>query len=165
MVLPLPIHLFIHFSLAVLVGYLVGRRCRHLWIGIMAGICGGFLIDLDHVLEYFLVFGWHFNIIDFFNGRQFLTSSQIHTFFHAWEYIPVLLILAWLLRQKRVVFTFLIAFTLAGFVHLVSDCVINNYPPRNYSLIYRYSVGFSVPKLLNPQQYQKFLEDQKSLGF
>jgi hypothetical protein len=164
MPIPLPVHLSIHFILAVLVGYLIGYHYKKLWTGIIGGILGGFLIDLDHVLEYFLVLGPHFNLVDFFNGRQFLVSDQIHTWFHAWEYIPILLLVAWLCRRQKAVATFLLALTLGGFVHLVSDCLINNYPPRNYSLIYRYEVNFSTQKLLNADQYSKYLRDRSSIG-
>ena len=162
--IPLPLHLTIHFVLAVLIGYLVGRYFKKLWPGIIGGVLGGFFIDLDHILEYFLVFGPHFNLSDFLNGRQFLVSGQIHVWFHAWEYIPILLLIAWLCRKQKAVATFILALTLGGFIHLISDCRINNYPPRNYSLIYRYEVGFSAKHLLNAEQYAKYLKDRQEIG-
>lgn len=162
--LPLPLHLSIHFFLALLVGYLVGRYFHKPWAGLIGGLLGGFFIDLDHVLEYFLVFGPHFNLSDFFNGRQFLVSGQIHTWFHAWEYVPILAFIAWAVRRRPVFVAFFLALTIGVFVHLVSDCLINHYPPRNYSLIYRYEVNFAVDKLLNPEQYQKYLENRQAIG-
>lgn len=160
MTIPLPLHLFIHFTLAYLVGLAIGLRFKELEIGIMAGILGGFLIDLDHLLEYFLFYGWHFNPLYFIEGREFVLTNQIHLWFHAWEYVPLVLLLAWLVRQRRAWAAFFVALALAGFVHLASDCLINNYPVRNYSLIYRYHVDFSAPQLLNPEQYQKYIESR-----
>ncbi|MFA5155034.1 MAG: hypothetical protein WC453_01225 [Patescibacteria group bacterium] len=162
--LPLPIHLSIHFILAVLVGYLAGKRFNQVKWGIIGGVLGGFFIDLDHVLEYLLVFGPHFNPIYFLEGRQFLTSDQIHIWFHAWEYVPLILLAAWLLRLKKVVAAFLVALTLGGLIHMFSDALINEYPLRNYSLIYRYEQGFSAKKLLNPSQYGKYQTDRFYYG-
>lgn len=162
--LSLPVHLFIHFILAVLVGYLVGRRCQRVEIGIIAGILGGFFIDLDHILEYFLVFGPHFNLTYFLEGRQFLASDKIHLWFHAWEYIPFFLILAWLWRDRKAAATFLLALALSGFIHLVSDCLINQYSPRNYSLFYRAQNDFAAPRLLSPEQYYEYQSDRQELG-
>jgi len=165
MELPLPLHLFIHFALAVLAGYLVGRHFKRPLVGIIGGVCGGFLIDFDHVLEYFLVFGPHFNLFMFFNGRQFLTSDLVRLWFHAWEYLPLLLIAAWCLRRRIVVFVFILALALGGTVHLVSDCLINHYPAKNYSLVYRAAHNFSNRELFSPEQYQKFLDDRQAIGF
>ena len=163
-VLPLPIHLSIHFLLAVLMGYLVGKKFNKISLGIIAGVSGGFFIDLDHILEYFLVYGPHFNLFYFLDGRQFLLSGQIHLWFHAWEYVPILLLIVWLVRCKKALSVFLLALALGAFVHIGSDCVINNYPPRNYSVTYRYSQNFSAKKLLNAPQYQEYLENRQHLS-
>ena len=88
--MPLYIHLSIHFILAVLVGYYFGWRFKQVWLGIIIGIMGGFLIDFDHVLEYFLYYGWHFNMQYFIESRQFLLTDKIRIYFHAWEYFPLL---------------------------------------------------------------------------
>jgi len=162
--IPLPIHLFIHFALAIAVGYVVGRAFKKPELGIMFGILGGFFIDLDHVLEYFLVFGLRFNIFDFLDGRQFLASGLVRSWFHAWEYIPGLLLVAWLVRKNKTAVTVILALTLGGAVHLATDSLINNYPLRNYSLVYRYQVDFQAERLLNSEQYQEFMENKLKLS-
>ena len=165
--LPLPIHLSIHFLMAVLSGLAVGLYFRKNvdWkIGLLAGVLGGFLIDLDHVLEYFFVFGLTFNIRHFIEGREFLLSDKIRLVFHAHEYFPLLVLSAYLTRHKKSLSVFLLALGFAGFVHLVSDSFINNYPLKNYSIIYRASKGFSAPALLSPAQYQNNLELKAELG-
>lgn len=158
--IPLPLHLMIHFTLAYLVGLAVGIRFKKVGIGIVAGILGGFLIDLDHLLEYFLFYGWHFNFQYFIEGREFVLSNQIHLWFHAWEYVPIVLLLAFVVRRRQAFAAFLVALAFGGFVHLASDCLINNYPIRNYSLLYRYRVDFSASALLSPEQYQRYLESR-----
>lgn len=164
--LPLPLHLSIHFLLAVLAGYFVGRHFKKISLGVTAGVLGGFFIDLDHILEYLLVFGTHFNLLYFFQGRQFLTSDKIHIFFHAWEYIPVIALAGWLFWKKKKIAaaTFLLALATGVTVHLITDCIVNKYPPRNYSIIYRWHNDFSAKKLLSPEQYQKDEEHKFWLG-
>lgn len=160
----LALHITIHFVLAVLVGLAVGSYFKKPWLGIIAGIMGGFLIDLDHVLEYFFIFGPHFNFIYFMEGRQFLVSNKILLIFHGWEYAVVILAAAWFLRRRRNIYIFLLALACGGIIHLASDCVLNNYPPRNYSIVYRASQGFSASTLLNPEQQAWYDELRQELG-
>ncbi|MFA7087771.1 MAG: hypothetical protein WC146_00285 [Patescibacteria group bacterium] len=162
--MPLYIHLSIHFIAAVLSGLAVGYYFKKPLLGVIAGIAGGFLIDLDHVLEYFLVFGPQFSFWMFFHGRQFLNSDQTRIFFHAWELAPLFLLVAFIFRRNKKVFIFLLAFVFAGLVHLISDCFINDYPPRNYSLIYRAQRGFLTEKILSPEQYQEHLDNRRAIG-
>jgi len=157
---PLPLHLSIHFVLAVASGWLVGWYFGRTILGIVAGVLGGFLIDLDHVLEYFLVFGLRFNLIYFIQARQFLTSGRLRIWFHAWEYVPLFFLAAWLVRAETAAMVFLLAFNLGNLVHLVSDCFINHMPFSAYSLIYRWRQGFVIEKLFIPEQYQEFLKDK-----
>jgi len=163
--MPLPLHLAIHFFVAVLVGYLAGRYFKKMSLAMVAAIMGGFFIDLDHVLEYFFYYGLHFNLTYFLEGRQFILSNTVYLIFHAWEYIPLLLLIAYLLRKKRALSIFIFTLCLAGAVHLVSDVFINDYPFKFYSISYRASQHFSTPKLISPEQYQKNLNSKIKLGF
>jgi len=162
--MPLPLHLFIHFALAVLSGLIIGYYFDNLWFCLVVAIFGGFLIDLDHVIEYFLVFGPHLNLRYFFSGYQFLISGQIRIFFHALEYLPIFVIFFWMFRRQPEWSLFFITLALSGSIHLVSDCFINHYPLQNYSLIYRQKVNFSAEKLLNSEQYLKYLKEKKELN-
>lgn len=163
--MPLSLHLFIHFSLAVMSGYLPGRYFGLPLLGLLAGLLGGFLIDLDHVLEYFFVFGLNFNFDRFFSGWQFLKSDTIYLIFHAWEWVALFLVLAFLFRFRKNIKIFLLVFALAITVHLISDSLINNYPPRFYTISYRASQDFSAERLLSHEQWQGNLELKKELGF
>lgn len=157
-------HVCIHFLIALLTGYICGRIFKDIYVGILAGLIGGFFIDLDHVLEYFLVFGANFNLQYFLESRQFLVSDKIRLFFHAWEYFPLFLLLAWIFSKYKKLKIFLFILALAGFVHLISDVFINNYHPRHYSLIYRYQKDFSAEKILSEDNYQLNLDYKKRLG-
>ncbi len=159
---PLPIHLSIHFVLALLVGYLAYRRTKLFWLSMIAGVLGGFLIDVDHILEYIIVFH-RFSFFGFTKGWQFLWSGRSYLIFHAWEYLPILLGAAYLLRRRRKVAIFIAVLAIAGFVHLVSDVFINQYPVKFYSITYRLSRDFQASELLpernllkNQAEYQEW---------
>ncbi len=162
--MPLYIHLLIHFTVAVLSGCLVGWYFKNIKIGIILGIIGGFLIDLDHVLEYFLVYGLNFNLRYFFEGRQFLISDKMRLIFHAWEYIPLFVFLIFIFRKRAIIKFIFAGIVFAGTLHLISDSLINSYPLKNYSLIYRASQNFSAQKILSPQQYQRNIQERQRLG-
>jgi hypothetical protein len=162
--LPLWLHLSIHFTVAVLGGYLLGLYYKKARLGVIAGFLAGFLIDLDHVIEYFIIYGLQFDLYQFLNGYQFLLSDKIYLVFHGYELVILFTLLAYLFRKKTNVKIFLIIFTISGFLHLVSDSVINNYPPKNYTYTYRAMNDFSAQKLLNNEQYQKNVNLKKELG-
>lgn len=162
--IPLPLHLSIHFLLAVVSSLLAGYYFKEKIVSFLAGIVAGFFIDLDHALEYLLVFKGHFNFQYFFEGRQFLTSEQLHLWFHAWELVPVLFIIAWLFRRQRVVKIIAITMAFAGAVHLATDVVINQVSPKFYLLGYRASRDFQMKNLMTPGVYQENLELKAELG-
>ena len=162
--MPLAIHLGIHFALAVLSGYLLGAYFNNKKLGVIFGILGGFLIDLDHVLEYFLVFGPSFNLQYFFESRQFLASDMVRIYFHAWEYLPLLLIFAFVFRKKDKIKIALITLALAGSIHLVSDVLINDSYFKYYSLSYRASHNFSAKDLIPEEQYEQNMILKDKLG-
>ncbi len=162
--MPLTIHLLIHLSLAILTGYLAGKYFKRLELGILCGFIGGFLIDFDHVLEYFLVYGFSFDLMYFLQGRQFLISDQVRIWFHAWEYLPMLLLLAFIFRKKQTIKVVLITLALAGSVHLLSDSVINRQSLQFYSLINRASVDFSAKDLMRPEEYELNQKWKREMG-
>jgi membrane-bound metal-dependent hydrolase YbcI (DUF457 family) len=162
--MPLPLHLLIHFVLAVLVGFLIGKHCKKVELGIIVALAGGFLIDIDHLLEYFLVFGFNFNLEYFLEGREFLVSNQIHLWFHAWEYVILLLSLAWLFKKSKVLETILVVLAFSIFIHLLTDSLINHYQLKYYSIFYRQELNFAAEKLLSPEEYFKNLELKQKLG-
>jgi len=163
-IISLPWHILAHFVLAVLSGWLIGQYFKKSYLGVFIGFLGGFLIDLDHVLEYFLFFGPHFNLSNFFEGWQFLLSDKIYLWFHAWEYIPILLVAAWLLKKYKGLKVILIALALTSGIHLLTDILINQYPLQQYSLIYRSQRDFAAERILGPERYQEQLRVKRELG-
>jgi hypothetical protein len=162
--MPFSIHIYLHFLIALIIGYLAGRYFKRPWLCLTVALAGGFLIDLDHILEYFLIFGPHFNFYCFIQGREFLVSGKIYLLFHAWEWVALLALSVWLMRPKKRLKVILLTLAVAMAAHLLSDCLINHYPLQFYSLGYRASQNFSAAKLLSPEQYQENLELKADLG-
>lgn len=141
------IHLLIHASLALLVGFLASLYFGKKTLIILVSLLTGFFIDLDHLLEYLLYFR-SFNLNDFLNSQHLLESGQVFLFFHAWEYLILLIILAVIFHRRYLIKVILITAALSLFVHLVSDCFINKMPFKYYSLIYRAQNNFLIEKIL-----------------
>ncbi|MFZ4648251.1 MAG: hypothetical protein ACOYMB_01295 [Patescibacteria group bacterium] len=165
--MPLWLHLSIHFLLAVLVGWIFWRASKFRCLSFIAAIMGGFLIDVDHIIEYIIVFH-RFSFYGFINGWQFLWSGKSYLIFHAWEFLPILLLLAYLLRRRQKIAIFLAVLAAAGAVHLATDCLINRYPLEFYSLDHRLLHRFSAQELipaqnmeLNQWYYQKWFGEME----
>ncbi|MFZ5982157.1 MAG: hypothetical protein ACOYS2_01110 [Patescibacteria group bacterium] len=153
------LHLSIHLFFALLAGLIVWLFFRrNLFLALMGGLLGGFMVDFDHFIDYFLAFSWNFQLDWFVKGYEFLKLDQIHLFFHAWEYVIILIALGIFLASKKAkVFFFSLALGL--FFHLSGDVIMNEgLQIRSYSMIYKIKSGFQIEKLVTPEHYQ---EDQK----
>lgn len=77
----------IHLLLSLTTGlifYLVYRK----WSVFLWAIIGGFLVDMDHLIDYFL---WKrslsFNLGEFMAGDQFTGSGKLYIFLHSYEWV------------------------------------------------------------------------------
>jgi len=122
------------------------------------------LIDLDHLIDYFLAFGPDFRLDYFASGYQFLKSGKIYVLFHGVEYVIIALILAALLKNKACKSAFL-AVALGLFFHLSADSVANDIPAKSYSLIYRIENRFELEKLVSREHYEKHLIIKETVKF
>lgn len=141
------IHLLIHASLALLIGYLLGLYFGRPVLMIFVSLLTGFFIDIDHLLEYLLYFR-AFNLNSFLASQHLIESGQVFLYFHAWEYVILLLILALIFHRRYLIKAVLITAALSMFVHLVSDCFINSMPFKYYSIIYRAKHNFEIERIL-----------------
>jgi hypothetical protein len=162
--LSLPLHLSIHLFFSLLAGLIVWLFFRrNLFLALFGGILGGFLVDFDHFIDYFLAFGWHFNFYWFSKGFEFLKSDRIYLFFHAWEYV-IILIIAVIILKKRFSKTrlFLFSIALGLLFHLTGDVIMNEgMKLQSYSLIYRIKNNFKTEQLVTPGHYQYNIEKRQ----
>lgn len=164
MSLSLPVHLSIHLFFSLLAGSIVWRIWKKPLAAFLFAFLGGFLIDLDHFIDYFLAFGWHWNWLYFEKGYQFLKSGKIYLVFHSWEYVIILLLLVFLFRSKLVKTIFL-ALALGALFHLATDVVVDDEPPRSYFLTYRIAHHFDIAYIDSAENYAKYLQKKARIKF
>lgn len=102
---------------------------------------GSILIDLDHLVDYFLYYKSKFNLQDFLNS-SYLKSGRVYIFLHSWEIIFGLFILGTISKRLE-----LLILVLGATIHLFID----NLQRKNifsYFLIYRIIKKFQVKVLL-----------------
>jgi hypothetical protein len=154
--MPLFYHELIHLSLALLIGYLVWKKFKQLVPAFAAALSGAFLIDADHLFDYFMTFGFSFNPHYFWNSIQFEVSRKVYVPFHAWEYIIILSIAFFYLDKKfkkkkqtylKVILSLILALNLGIYSHLIVDTITNGVVPLGYSLIYRAKNNFNLDKI------------------
>ncbi len=151
--LPLVLDLLLHFfSTLFFAGFIYYSGGSFSLI--IAVLCGGIFIDLDHFLDYMLYYRFRWNFQDFIETR-FLLSGKVYVILHGWEIVSVFLILGIFLNSA-----FLIVFSSAMGMHIFIDH-IQRYNPLFYFLSYRIFHRFSVERIA-PELLKKFSAIQNS---
>jgi len=158
------LHLSIHVFLALLAAFIVWRIYRIPTWPLFAALFAGLAVDFDHLIDYYLAFGWDFNLYYFLKGLEFVKSNKIYTFFHGWEYVILFLVL-WLISKHITVKAVFLSLALGLFFHLASDVVIDKVPVKSYSIIYKAKNNFEIEKLVIPEHWEKHKKIRKDLKF
>ena len=158
----LTFHLAIHLFFSLLAGFLAWRIWKKPIVSFLGGVAGGFFVDLDHLIDYFLAFGTNFKLDYFLSGYQFLKSDKIYVLFHGWEYVIILLLLVWGLKS-RILRSVFLSIALGLFFHLSTDIIIDGLPAKSYSLAYRASRGFDLKELVYPDHWQKHKSEKLNM--
>lgn len=153
-------HISIHVFLSLLAGLIAWKIWKNPIASFTAALISGVAVDFDHFIDYFLVFGWSFNLYYFTKGFEFLKSDKLYVFFHGWEYVLILLIFAFVFKNKIVKSAFL-ALSLALFFHLVADVIMDKVPPKSYFITVRAKNGFDLKKLSYPERWEKHLRHKE----
>lgn len=147
-------HLLLHIITSLIAGYIVWKIWGKAMSAFLWGFIGGTLIDLDHLLDYFLAFGWSFNIEYFAKGYQFLKSDKIYILFHGWEYVIILLVIAIWAVKNKVIKSVILALALGLCFHLSVDTITNEGAKiSTYSVIYRVKRSFELKELVTNDHY------------
>ena len=160
--MPLIIHELIHFILSVLVGiviFFLYKDINFTYVMTIA-LAGGFFIDVDHLIDYFIAYKWNFQTKKFFKGEQFTKIQKIFVLFHGYEYVGVLLCIGYFLRNSNLqAYVFTLAFS--SLFHLIVDAMVNNVYVKTYSILYRLYHNFNshkitpwYPKKKYPKRYK-----------
>ena len=99
----------------------------------------GWLIDIDHVIDFLLLNNKGFlNVKVFLSGSYFQKSQKIFIIFHSYEITFLLFVFSVLIDQN----TFYVA--LAHFFHLLQDQIFNKVRIFSYFFIYRLINKFNI---------------------
>lgn len=104
----------------------------------------GVLIDLDHLIDYFIYYKRGFDLKKFFRNHC-LVSGKMYVFLHSWELVLIIFVLGGALGSYGV-----LIFAAGLAVHVLSDSIMR----RNallYFFLYRAVNGFDTNKVLRPK--------------
>ena len=97
-----------------------------------------YLIDLDHLLDYFSYYGLTFSLTRFLSADYFVATKRAFVLLHAWEWAGLLSIFSWK-RGWKSIFTLIL---FAMLPHLIYDTItVRSF--EFYSIIYRVGKGFT----------------------
>lgn len=137
----------VHFLLALAVGLFFYWRFRR-WETIITAIIFGFLIDVDHLFDYFAFFNFQFNLSSFFATQTyFVPSGKIYVLFHAWEWLILLWLIFWQIGKRFKIKSLQWVVSGAYFFHLVWDCISTQTLPLVYLITYRLLNDFEISKI------------------
>jgi len=158
----------IHLSASLIIFWVIARRTsvNYIW-PLIGALLGGFLIDVDHVFDQLIVFGFNLDPDKLLSGGSFVYSDKAYILFHGWEFVILLLIIYFYLNKikKLIKFkTLLLALTISMFAHLIIDSNTNHMSYNAYSLIYRIGHKFDLQQLITPDHWLEHLEDKQLLG-
>lgn len=135
----LALHELTHFLVATVLGAGFFWKYRSLKL-ILVIFTVTFLIDLDHLFDYFYLTGnlkfWEYlGRMDFF-----IASNTVFVLAHSWELVFLLGIWGW---KKRTTLILSISLAMAG--HIIVDQFSYTSNPLAYFLIFRAANNFSLP--------------------
>ncbi len=131
-------HELLHGVVASPFAYLIWKKTKSKKLVILVFL-SAYLIDVDHLVDYFLYYGLVFTPEKFFYGEHFDATQKAYVPFHGWEYLIPLGVMS-RLRGWNLVFT---AILLGITSHYVLDALTQG-SFMFYSIIYRslYNFGF-----------------------
>ena len=116
-----------------------------------ASFLGGFLLDIDHFLDYYREYGFRINRRAFFYVFRETRFEKLWLIFHAWEWVFVLLLFAVVSGWNHVVLGVLIGV----FHHMALDQIGNGATAGGYSIIYRAAKRFDAKTVVPEEVVRK----------
>jgi len=157
-------HLFFS-AIAAIVVWVVSNKKIKFKQALLLAVMAGFFIDLDHLFDYYLVYGTSFSLNDFITGKHFLLSDKMHIPFHGWEHVVILAIVILIIKSEKVKIM-LGVIMLSLFFHLGVDLITNKgLTFKSYSLISRIKNNFKIERLVTKEHYLKHREERESYIF
>jgi len=132
------IHAITSFSIGVGFGFLT----KSVYAGLLC-FASGVLVDVDHVMEYVVHFGWRdFSISKVYDACKNMLFKKLYLVFHSAELL--LLIWTFAVYAKNI---YLLAVALGYSSHLILDFIGNPLHPFSYFIVKRFMRKFETARL------------------
>lgn len=117
------------------------------WPLALASLGAGILMDADHMLDYLLEYGLPFDVRRFFRASYQREYRRVFILLHAWEWLPALVLLAWLAHNPWIT-----GFALGWTQHMIADQACNRPRAWAYFLVGRWRRRFDHQVLFPPRR-------------
>ena len=134
-------HEFLHLSLSLVIWYIIYRYFYKSYFVFLLAIIWWFLIDVDHVLDFWILYPFSLDIKLFFSWNYFYETEKLYVIFHWREFSMILLIIFLLVKSK--IRYLLLVLSLSIFWHLLIDTLSHNMKIQWYSIAYRVYTQFN----------------------
>lgn len=125
------LHEVLHGLVALPFAYLLWKKTGSKKLVVLLFVVT-YLVDLDHLVDYFSFYGFSFNLSDFLASKHFEITQRAYVPFHAWEWIVLLGIMA----KSRGWKSYLTALVLGLLAHFIYDAITQR-SFLFYSIAYR----------------------------
>ena len=135
-----PWHLFGHLIIALIISFFLYRKTKDLRLVFLC-IFISFAIDLDHLFDFWMAYGFSLDLSKFFEINYFKINGKVFVPFHSWEPVGLILLLSKFAKKYKWI---LLTVGLAMFGHILWDTISYKIVAIDYSLIYRAANNFQV---------------------
>lgn len=132
-----------HAATSAILGGILSYLFKSIPVG-LGVFSSGILIDLDHLTDCYLNYGWKFNPLKTISICHNHELKKVYFFLHSYELLLVYVITIFFLKRFGIWFGSAVGFTL----HLMLDSIRNPMNRNAYFLLYRYRNNFDASKLL-----------------
>ena len=131
-----------HLASSVLVASILYMLFKS-WSMAFSCFLSGIFIDIDHIYDYLREFGLPFRVKDFIHTVYNAKFNHMTMFFHSWELLFLILVIAWFTNWNPWITGILIGFG----HHIVLDKLYTGGRLRNYFFIFRWKKDFKIELL------------------
>ncbi len=138
-----------HLPISIVVGLTLHQLTGSGYL-ILAALLGGWLIDADHLIDYFLFCFLRGNkprLADFLKGTYFQDSGKVILPLHSLEISFIVILVGYVFDCSHA--DFLLSFGLAHSLHLAQDQLQHRPHKFGYFIMWRLSHNFATHKFCN----------------
>jgi len=128
-----------HGAVSLIFSIFLYKKTKNVYLSLVP-VAVTYLIDFDHLFDYFMYYGFKFNAVDYIRMDYFKNTGQAVVVFHAWEWLLGLIYFAWL---KKTWSSWQALLATGVLSHLIWDSyTVGN--PIFYSILYRAAHSFVI---------------------